>query len=51
MGDFKKLDVWQAARLLACDVYRDTGAFPKIRGLLAYQSTSSLIRFHRSKHR
>jgi four helix bundle protein len=29
MGDFKKLDVWQAAHSLACEVYRNTGTFPK----------------------
>jgi four helix bundle protein len=29
MGDFKKLEVWQAAHSLACEVYRSTGTFPK----------------------
>ncbi|MEO7136704.1 MAG: four helix bundle protein [Gemmatimonadales bacterium] len=29
MGDFKKLDVWQAGHLLACAVYKSTCGFPK----------------------
>ena len=29
MGDFKKLDVWKAAHMLACSVYRNTGSFPE----------------------
>ena len=41
MGDFKKLDVWQAAHSLACEVYRNTGAFPKTE---AYGLTSQLRR-------
>jgi four helix bundle protein len=41
MGDFKKLDVWQAAHSLACDVYRNTGSFPKTE---AYGLTSQLRR-------
>jgi four helix bundle protein len=41
MGDFKKLEVWQIAHLLACDVYRNTGAFPKTE---AYGLTSQLRR-------
>jgi four helix bundle protein len=41
MGDFKKLEVWQAAHLLACDVYRNTGTFPKTE---AYGLTSQLRR-------
>jgi four helix bundle protein len=41
MGDFKKLDVWQAAHLLACEVYRNTGTFPKTE---AYGLTSQLRR-------
>jgi four helix bundle protein len=41
MGDFKKLDVWQAAHSLACEVYRSTGAFPKTE---AYGLTSQLRR-------
>jgi four helix bundle protein len=41
MGDFKKLDVWQAAHSLACQVYRNTGAFPKTE---AFGLTSQLRR-------
>jgi four helix bundle protein len=41
MGDFKKLDVWQAAHSLACAVYRDTQGFPKTE---AYGLTSQLRR-------
>jgi four helix bundle protein len=41
MGDFKKLDVWQAAHLLACQVYRATGSFPKTE---TYGLTSQLRR-------
>ena len=41
MGDFKKLDVWQAAHSLACDVYRDTADFPKTE---VYGLTSQLRR-------
>jgi four helix bundle protein len=41
MGDFKKLDVWRAAHSLACDVYRDTGGFPKTE---VYGLTSQLRR-------
>jgi four helix bundle protein len=41
MGDFKKLDVWQAAHTLACEVYRETGAFPKTE---AYGLTNQLRR-------
>jgi four helix bundle protein len=41
MGDFKKLDVWQVAHSLACDVYRDTGTFPKTE---AYGLTGQLRR-------
>jgi four helix bundle protein len=29
MGDFKKLEVWQAAHSVACEVYRHTSCFPK----------------------
>ena len=29
MGDFKKLEVWQAAHILACAVYKNTATFPK----------------------
>ena len=41
MGDFKKLEVWQAAHSLVCDVYRDTQTFPKTE---AYGLTSLLRR-------
>ncbi|MGH7510185.1 MAG: four helix bundle protein [Gemmatimonadales bacterium] len=41
MGDFKKLDVWQAAHLLACAVYKSTCIFPKTE---AYGLTSQLRR-------
>ncbi|MGI8818728.1 MAG: four helix bundle protein [Gemmatimonadales bacterium] len=29
MGDFKKLEVWQLAHTVACEVYRATATFPK----------------------
>jgi four helix bundle protein len=41
MGDFKKLDVWQAAHSLACEVYRETGTFPRTE---VYGLTSQLRR-------
>ena len=41
MGDFKKLDVWQVAHALACDVYRSTDTFPKTE---TYGLTSQLRR-------
>jgi four helix bundle protein len=41
MGDFKKLEVWQAAHSLACEVYRETGTFPKTE---VYGLTSQLRR-------
>jgi four helix bundle protein len=41
MGDFKKLDVWQAAHSLACGVYKCTYAFPKMED---YGLTSQLRR-------
>jgi four helix bundle protein len=41
MGDFKKLEVWQAAHALACDVYKSTRVFPKTE---AYGLTSQLRR-------
>ena len=41
MGDFKKLDVWQAAHLLVCEVYRNTRTFPKTE---VYGLTSQLRR-------
>jgi four helix bundle protein len=41
MGDFKRLEVWQAAHSLACEVYRSTGTFPKSE---AYGLTAQLRR-------
>lgn len=41
MGDFKKLEVWQASHSLACDVYRYTAVFPKTE---AYGLTAQLRR-------
>jgi four helix bundle protein len=41
MGDFKKLDVWQAAHSLVCEVYRNTAQFPKAE---AYGLTAQLRR-------
>jgi four helix bundle protein len=41
MGDFKKLDVWQAAHALACEVYKTTQPFPKSE---VYGLTSQLRR-------
>jgi four helix bundle protein len=41
MGDFKKLEVWQAAHALVCEVYKRTGAFPKTE---AYGLTAQLRR-------
>jgi four helix bundle protein len=41
MGDFKKLEVWQAAHSLVCEVYRKTGSFPKTE---AYGLTAQLRR-------
>jgi four helix bundle protein len=41
MGDFKKLDVWQAAHSLTCTVYKITESFPKAEG---YGLTSQLRR-------
>ena len=29
MGDFRKLEVWQVAHKVACEVYRATATFPK----------------------
>ena len=29
MGDFKKLDVWQASHKVVCEIYRETTSFPK----------------------
>jgi four helix bundle protein len=41
MGDFKKLEVWQVAHSLACEVYGATRSFPKTE---AYGLTSQLRR-------
>src|SRR3954469_17550116 len=41
MGDYKKLQVWQAAHALACEIYQSTQDFPKTE---AYGLTSQLRR-------
>ena len=41
MGDFRKLEVWQVAHKVACEVYRATATFPKTE---AYGLTSQLRR-------
>jgi four helix bundle protein len=41
MGDFKKLEVWQVAHRMACEVYRATSSFPKTE---AYGLTAQLRR-------
>ncbi len=41
MGDFRKLEVWQVAHKVACEVYRETVNFPKTE---AYGLTSQLRR-------
>jgi four helix bundle protein len=41
MGDFKKLEVWQVAHRVACEVYRETADFPKTE---AYGLTAQLRR-------
>jgi four helix bundle protein len=41
MGDFKKLEVWQLAHSVACEVYRATASFPKTE---AYGLTAQLRR-------
>jgi four helix bundle protein len=41
MGDFKKLEVWQVAHTVACQVYRETAGFPKTE---AYGLTAQLRR-------
>jgi four helix bundle protein len=41
VGDYKKLEVWQAAHKVACEVYRETANFPKTE---AYGLTSQLRR-------
>jgi four helix bundle protein len=41
MGDFRKLEVWQLAHSLVCEVYKCTGRFPKTE---AYGLTSQIRR-------
>ena len=41
MGDFRKLEVWQIAHKVACEVYRETAKFPKSE---TYGLTSQLRR-------
>lgn len=43
MGDFKKLEVWQVAHQVACEVYRETANFPKTEayGLTAQRRRSA----------
>ena len=41
MGDFRKLEVWQVAHKVACEIYRETASFPKTE---AYGLTSQLRR-------
>jgi|SRR5215212_10016285 four helix bundle protein len=41
MGHFKKLQVWQAAHALTCEVYKNTASFPKME---AFGLTSQLRR-------
>jgi four helix bundle protein len=41
VGDFKKLDVWQLAHNVACEVYRETARFPRTE---AYGLTAQLRR-------
>jgi len=41
VGDFRKLEVWQVAHKVACEVYRETATFPKSE---AYGLTSQLRR-------
>jgi four helix bundle protein len=41
MGDFKKLEVWQHAHGIVCEIYRVTAGFPKTE---AYGLTSQLRR-------
>jgi four helix bundle protein len=41
VGDFRKLEVWQVAHKVACEVYRETASFPKSE---AYGLTSQLRR-------
>jgi four helix bundle protein len=41
VGDFKKLEVWQVAHKVACEIYRETMGFPKTE---AYGLTAQLRR-------
>jgi four helix bundle protein len=41
VGDFRKLEVWQVAHKVACEVYRETTSFPKTE---AYGLTAQLRR-------
>jgi four helix bundle protein len=41
VGDFKKLEVWQVAHKIACEVYKETAIFPKTE---AYGLTAQLRR-------
>jgi len=41
VGDFRKLEVWQIAHKVACEVYRETAKFPKSE---TYGLTSQLRR-------
>jgi four helix bundle protein len=41
VGDFRKLEVWQVAHRVACEVYRETATFPKTE---AYGLTAQLRR-------
>jgi four helix bundle protein len=41
VGDFKKLEVWQVAHRVACEIYRETATFPKTE---AYGVTAQLRR-------
>jgi len=41
VGDFRKLEVWQVAHKVACEIYRETANFPKTE---AYGLTSQLRR-------
>jgi four helix bundle protein len=41
VGDFKKLEVWQTAHKVACDIYRETASFPRTQ---AYGLTAQLRR-------
>jgi four helix bundle protein len=41
VGDFKKLEVWQLAHKIACEIYHETSNFPKTK---AYGLTTQLRR-------